>query len=58
MENLEVNNREWQQQQIIQNRQQKIPGKVKIFCKPRRIEGSGQTLMFLCEQDRHIIVKF
>ena len=38
VESLEISNRKWQQQQIRQNREQRIPEKVKIYDKPRRIE--------------------
>merc|ERR1712081_166469 len=58
VESLEISNRKWQQQQIRQNREQRIPDKVKIFDKPRRIEGSGQTLMFSYERQKHVIVKY
>ena len=58
VESLEISNRKWQQQQIRQNREQRIPEKVKIYDKPRRIEGSGQTLMLSYESQKHVIVKY
>ena len=58
VENLEISNRRWQQQQIRQNREQRIPEKVKIYDKPRRLEGSGQTKMFSYERQEHVTVKY
>merc|ERR1712115_622547 len=58
VEDLEISNRNWQKQQIRQNREQRIPEKVKIHDKPRRLEGSGQTKMFSYEKQEHVIVKY
>merc|ERR1712115_557057 len=58
VEDLEISNRRWQKQQIRQNREQRIPEKVKIHDKPRRLEGSGQTKMFSYEKQEHVIVKY
>ena len=58
VEDLEISNRNWQKQQIRQNREQRIPEKVKIYDKPRRLEGSGQTKMFSYEKQEHVTVKY
>merc|ERR1712115_304596 len=58
VEDLEISNRNWQKQQITQNREQRIQEKVKIYDKPRRLDGSGQTKMFSYEKQEHVIVKY
>ena len=58
VEGLEVSNRNWQAEQLKTKREQRLDDKVKIHSKPRRVDGSGETLMYSYEKNKHIIVKY